>query len=251
MASTHPSSMLAESLAVFSKAAHQAVSILHMPLSDGYESECMQFAEVEGQSRSEVARAVAETREMRVERDKAFKDLHTAHLETQSWKQEASTSKAAVRSPLMIAWRPCIHRLIYVAGSSGTYSTHLYTYIRCVRCIDIPPLDIPPGRNPRHSRRQHCSTPERAESLERPITKLARTFLARRARKMFSILSHRRAHRGTAPGNSKIYSYTCLFCLTYSSPTHSTLVQRPTQQRYSRPRNPNLITPILPLLLRL
>ncbi|KDR82788.1 hypothetical protein GALMADRAFT_238322 [Galerina marginata CBS 339.88] len=78
MSTINPSAMLAESLSEFSKAAYQA------------------FSEVESQSRMEVARAAADTREAKTERDKAFKELHSCQLEAQSWKQEAGASKSAL-----------------------------------------------------------------------------------------------------------------------------------------------------------
>ncbi|KAF9568793.1 hypothetical protein CPC08DRAFT_702388 [Agrocybe pediades] len=78
MTTVSPSAMLAESLSEFSKSAYKA------------------FSEVESQSRMEVARAMAEAREARVDRDKAYKDLHTAQMESQSWKQEVITTKAAL-----------------------------------------------------------------------------------------------------------------------------------------------------------
>jgi len=53
---------------------------------------------VESQSRQEVARALADTREAKLERDKAVRDLHAFQLEAQSWKQEVVASKASVRS---------------------------------------------------------------------------------------------------------------------------------------------------------
>jgi len=56
-----------------------------------------QFSEVESQSRMEVARAMAEIREAKIERDKAYKELHATQMESQSWKQEVVTTKAAVR----------------------------------------------------------------------------------------------------------------------------------------------------------
>jgi len=55
-----------------------------------------QFTEIETQARQEVSVALVEIRELRAERDKAIKDLHAAELVCQSWKQEASASKAAV-----------------------------------------------------------------------------------------------------------------------------------------------------------
>ncbi|KAF9483371.1 hypothetical protein BDN70DRAFT_918432 [Pholiota conissans] len=78
MASANPSAMLAESLSEFSKSAYKA------------------FTEIEIQARQEVARAMNETREARLERDKALKDLHNSHLDLHSWKQELASSKAAL-----------------------------------------------------------------------------------------------------------------------------------------------------------
>ncbi|KAF8964363.1 hypothetical protein BDZ97DRAFT_902787 [Flammula alnicola] len=78
MAATNPSAMLAESLSEFSKAAYKA------------------FSEVESQSRQEVAHAMADTRDAKMERDKAFRELHACQLESQSWKQEVAASKAAL-----------------------------------------------------------------------------------------------------------------------------------------------------------
>ncbi|PPQ72307.1 hypothetical protein CVT24_004584 [Panaeolus cyanescens] len=74
----NPSSMLADSLAEFSRAAHKA------------------FAELESQSRLEVTRALAETRSALSARDKALDDLHKGMLEVQSWKQESAASKSAL-----------------------------------------------------------------------------------------------------------------------------------------------------------
>lgn len=57
-----------------------------------------QFAEVEAQSRLEVARMGVEVREAKADRDKAIRELHTFQLEAQGWKQEIVTTKAAVRT---------------------------------------------------------------------------------------------------------------------------------------------------------
>ncbi|KIM43118.1 hypothetical protein M413DRAFT_9890 [Hebeloma cylindrosporum] len=78
MSSMNPSAMLADSLSDFSKAAYQA------------------FTAVESQSRQEVARALADAREAKLERDKAVRDLHAFQLEAQSWKQEVVASKASL-----------------------------------------------------------------------------------------------------------------------------------------------------------
>lgn len=40
---------------------------------------------------------MAETREAKAERDKAMKDLRVLQLESQSWKEGAASSRAAVR----------------------------------------------------------------------------------------------------------------------------------------------------------
>lgn len=55
-----------------------------------------QFAELESQSRLEVARLNAEVREAKLERDKAVKDLHAFQLESHNWKQEIVAAKASV-----------------------------------------------------------------------------------------------------------------------------------------------------------
>ena len=57
---------------------------------------CKQFTELESQSRQETTRALAETRELKAERDKSVRDVHTAQLEAQSWRQELAGCKAAV-----------------------------------------------------------------------------------------------------------------------------------------------------------
>ncbi|KAF8807132.1 hypothetical protein BYT27DRAFT_7189218 [Phlegmacium glaucopus] len=89
---TNPSTMFADALAQFSKAAHNA------------------FTEIENQSRIEVLRAASETREAReearearAERDKLSRDLLAATLEVraatldaQGWKQESADAKAAL-----------------------------------------------------------------------------------------------------------------------------------------------------------
>ncbi|KAF8811262.1 hypothetical protein BYT27DRAFT_7208685 [Phlegmacium glaucopus] len=81
----NPPAILADSLAQFSKAAHNA------------------FTEIESQSRIEVLRAASETRrareetrEVRAERDKLVRELYAATLEAQRWKQEAADAKAAL-----------------------------------------------------------------------------------------------------------------------------------------------------------
>ncbi|TFK40536.1 hypothetical protein BDQ12DRAFT_664282 [Crucibulum laeve] len=79
MAASNPSALLADALAAVSKTAYQA------------------FADIETQARSEVTRAVAETREARNERDKAVKELHTTQLEWQAWKQETAACKASLQ----------------------------------------------------------------------------------------------------------------------------------------------------------
>lgn len=43
-----------------------------------------------------MARTASEIREAKAERDKALKSLHASHLESQSWKQELTSCKAAV-----------------------------------------------------------------------------------------------------------------------------------------------------------
>ncbi|RDB17993.1 hypothetical protein Hypma_000831 [Hypsizygus marmoreus] len=79
MATANASKLLTESLASLSKSAYQA------------------FAEVENQARSEVARATAEAREARIERDQAVEALHASQLEGQGWKQEVSSCKASLQ----------------------------------------------------------------------------------------------------------------------------------------------------------
>ncbi|PPQ87556.1 hypothetical protein CVT25_006199 [Psilocybe cyanescens] len=78
MASVNPSAMVAESLSTHSKAVYQA------------------FAEVEAQSRIEVARMVVDVREAKTDRDKATRELHAVQLEAQNWKQEIVTTKAVI-----------------------------------------------------------------------------------------------------------------------------------------------------------
>lgn len=53
---------------------------------------------------------MAEVLDARVERDKALKDLHTAQLESQSWKQETASTKAVVS---------------YILGLGRSYFIHL------------------------------------------------------------------------------------------------------------------------------
>ncbi|KAG5638706.1 hypothetical protein H0H81_010688 [Sphagnurus paluster] len=74
---TNPSGLLAESLAALSKSAYQA------------------FSDVENQARREVAQANADSREARLERDRALEDLHAAQLEGQAWEKEVASVNAA------------------------------------------------------------------------------------------------------------------------------------------------------------
>ena len=53
-----------------------------------------------------MARALADTREAKLERDKAVRDLHAFQLEAQSWKQEVVASKASVRSIKIHSTKP-------------------------------------------------------------------------------------------------------------------------------------------------
>jgi hypothetical protein len=80
---------------------------------------CVKFTEVEAQARQEVARAMNETREAKMERDIALKDLHNSHLDLQSWKQELAASKAAVRL-IYLVLNMVIDQLCLLARSSRT-----------------------------------------------------------------------------------------------------------------------------------
>ncbi|KAG6857138.1 hypothetical protein H0H87_008708 [Tephrocybe sp. NHM501043] len=75
---TSPSTVLVESLAIFSKSAHQA------------------FAEVENEARQEVARANSDAREARLERDKVLNALHAFQLDEQVLHKEIADLKATV-----------------------------------------------------------------------------------------------------------------------------------------------------------
>lgn len=73
---------------------------------------CKQFTELESQSRQETTRALAETRELKAERDKSLRDVHTAQLEAQSWRQEVAGCKAAVSIVLLVVrWR-CANKYV-------------------------------------------------------------------------------------------------------------------------------------------
>ncbi|KAF5315161.1 hypothetical protein D9619_007217 [Psilocybe cf. subviscida] len=78
MTTSNPAAMLADSMNIFSKAAHKV------------------FSEVEAQTRREVAQAVAEAREAKLDRDRARKELHTLQMSLQSMMQETATNKAAL-----------------------------------------------------------------------------------------------------------------------------------------------------------
>ncbi|GLB38407.1 hypothetical protein LshimejAT787_0502720 [Lyophyllum shimeji] len=78
-ASTNPSGLLAESLAALSKSAYQA------------------FAEVENQARHDVAQAMSDSRDARLERDRALEALHAAQLEGQELQKEVASVKAALK----------------------------------------------------------------------------------------------------------------------------------------------------------
>ena len=83
-------------------------------------SETAKFTDLDNQARQEIAHAVAEAREARAERDRAMKDLRLLQLESQSWKEDTASSKAAVRFAFLsvIIQQPICH----LACSSKTNS---------------------------------------------------------------------------------------------------------------------------------
>lgn len=131
MSSRNPSNMLAESIADFSKSAYQAVSGKHICFIDYHLNRCIQFTEVQSQARQEIAQAVAQTQEVRAERDKAMRDLRTLQLESQSLKEDAALSKAAVRAFIGSRFHTETTNFCYhIVFPSGTNSA-LYHIIFC------------------------------------------------------------------------------------------------------------------------
>ncbi|TFK27730.1 hypothetical protein FA15DRAFT_754115 [Coprinopsis marcescibilis] len=103
--STHTA--LDDAIAFVTKVAHQTV------------------ADAELRSRAEVAKAVEETKEARVQRDKALKDYCVLQKEVQLWKEEANASKAALGQAELT-----------IAHQTDTLTQHLETIAQLQRELD-------------------------------------------------------------------------------------------------------------------